>query len=76
LQISVAGNLSFTISQTSNGGGGIDVDFIAWGPFVTPTCGASNLNATTQVGCSYSAAATETFTINNAIVLFNLIICY
>ncbi|NBW28632.1 MAG: hypothetical protein EBR38_08705, partial [Flavobacteriaceae bacterium] len=68
LQISQSGNLTFTISQTSTAGNPIDVDFIAWGPFVTPTCGQSNLNSTTQVGCSYSTSATETFTINNAIV--------
>ena len=68
LQISQSGNLTFTIRQFNTAGNPIDVDFIAWGPFVTPTCGASNLNATTQVGCSYSAAATETFTIPNAIV--------
>jgi large repetitive protein len=71
LQVSQSGPLSFLISQTTgpNGtGAGIDVDFIAWGPFVTPTCGASNLNATTQVGCSYSARPTETFTIPNAVI--------
>ena len=68
LQISQSGNLTFTIRQFNTAGNPIDVDFIAWGPFATPTCGASNLNASTQVGCSYSAAATETFTINNAIV--------
>ncbi|MDH4402920.1 MAG: hypothetical protein QE264_01585, partial [Flavobacterium sp.] len=68
LQISQSGNLTFIIRQFNNAGNPIDVDYIAWGPFVTPTCGATNLNATTQVGCSYSPAATETFTINNAIV--------
>ena len=70
LQISQSGPVTFRISQTTgpNGtGAGIDVDFIAWGPFVTPTCGASNLNASTQVGCSYSANATENFSIPNAI---------
>ncbi|MSP84316.1 MAG: hypothetical protein EXR18_00605, partial [Flavobacteriaceae bacterium] len=68
LQISQPGNLIFTISQFNTAGQPRDVDFIAWGPFVTPTCGASNLNLTTQVGCSYSPAATENFTINNAVV--------
>ncbi|MFC4511106.1 hypothetical protein ACFO28_12375, partial [Flavobacterium buctense] len=66
LQISIAGNLNFTISQTSNGGGGIDVDFIAWGPFPAPTCATADLSTTNQVGCSYSTAATENFTITNA----------
>jgi hypothetical protein len=71
LQISQAGNLTFTICQTSLQncqGTPLDVDFIAWGPFDSPTCGQTNLNATTQVGCSFSPAPTETFTINNAIV--------
>ena len=68
LQISQAGNLTFTISQTSTAGAPIDVDFIAWGPFLSaPMCGTTNLNATSEVGCSYSASATETFTINNAL---------
>ena len=66
LQISQPGTLNFTIRQFNLAGQPRDVDFIAWGPFVTPTCGASNLNASTQVGCSYSASATENFTINNA----------
>ncbi|MFN3755301.1 hypothetical protein, partial [Flavobacterium sp.] len=66
LQISIAGTLNFTISQTSNGGGGIDVDFIAWGPFGAPTCAGTDLTAANQVGCSYSTAATENFTIPNA----------
>ncbi|RKS02724.1 T9SS type B sorting domain-containing protein [Flavobacterium sp. 102] len=66
LQISVAGTLNFTISQNSNGGGGIDVDFIAWGPFAGPTCAGTDLSAANQVGCSYSTAATENFTIPNA----------
>ena len=69
LQISQSGPVTFRISQTTgpNGTGtAIDVDFIAWGPFPTPTCGASSLNAQSQVGCSYSIAATETFTIPNA----------
>jgi len=56
LQISQSGNLTFTIRQFNNAGNPIDVDFIAYGPFVTPSCGASNLNSTTQVpgagGCS------------------------
>ena len=67
LQISQSGNLNFTIRQTNFSGSAIDVDFIAWGPFVAPSCGISNLNASTQVGCSYSSSATENFTISNAI---------
>ena len=71
LQISRSGSVTFQISQTTGANGtgtAIDVDFIAWGPFSTaPTCGTSNLNSSTQAGCSYSTSATETFTIPNAI---------
>ncbi|MFN3969694.1 MAG: hypothetical protein ACK4HO_12380, partial [Flavobacterium sp.] len=74
MQISQAGNLNFLISQTSNGGNPIDVDFIVWGPFPGPIdpdspfpyCGATNLNPTTSVDCSFSAAAVENFDLINA----------
>ncbi|OYQ44274.1 hypothetical protein CHU92_02650, partial [Flavobacterium cyanobacteriorum] len=68
LRIDQAGNLNFTISQVNNAGGGIDVDFIAWGPFPgpPPIFGPANLNPGTQIGCSYSTAAVENFTIPNA----------
>jgi hypothetical protein len=67
LQISQSGSLTLTIRQFNNAGNPIDVDFVAWGPFDAPACGVSNLNSNTQVGCSYSANVTETFTIPNAI---------
>ncbi|MBP8157332.1 MAG: hypothetical protein KAX93_03055, partial [Flavobacterium sp.] len=66
MQISVAGNISFQISQATNGGSPIDVDYIVWGPFASPVCGATNLNPTTSVSCSFSAAAVENFTLPNA----------
>ncbi|MES2543569.1 MAG: T9SS type B sorting domain-containing protein [Bacteroidota bacterium] len=71
MQIKQAGNLNFVISQTADasaGGGPIDVDFIAWGPFTSPSCGPANLNSSTKVDCSYSTSANETFTIHNALV--------
>ena len=70
-----SGNLNFEISQNTafNAAGnpigtGLDVDFIAWGPFASNTAACGNLNASTQAACSYSAAAVENFTINNAII--------
>ena len=66
LQTSVAGNLNFTISQTSNIGTPIDVDYIAWGPFLNPSCSASDLTPANEVGCSYSTANQENFSITNA----------
>ncbi|NNE32715.1 MAG: PKD domain-containing protein, partial [Winogradskyella sp.] len=64
-----AGNLSFTLTQNTGQnqtGSGLDVDFIVWGPFSQPECGADDLNSSTQVDCSYSAAATEQIDIPNA----------
>ncbi|MEO0047027.1 MAG: hypothetical protein RL705_2218, partial [Bacteroidota bacterium] len=66
LQIGIAGNLDFTISQTSNGGTPIDVDFIAWGPFGAPTCNPADLSGANEVDCSYSTAAVETFSVTGA----------
>lgn len=68
LPISVAGNLSFQISQQNLQNTAIDVDFICWGPFSTQTnlCNAAFLNVNNQVACSYSAAAVENFAIPNA----------
>ncbi|WP_178987685.1 T9SS type B sorting domain-containing protein [Winogradskyella schleiferi] len=65
----IPGDLSFTLTQTNGQGGtggGNDVDFIIWGPFSQPECGSANLNSTTQVDCSFSAAATEQIDIPNA----------
>lgn len=68
-QVNQGGSITFTISQVNAAGNGIDVDFIAWGPFdgPPPICGPASLNPGTQVGCSYSPIAVETFTIANAI---------
>ena len=71
LQIENAGDLNFRISQSvgpDGGGGTLDVDFIAWGPFNEgdELCRGSALTASRIVGCSYSPAATEDLSINNA----------
>ncbi|WP_281755553.1 PKD domain-containing protein, partial [Neptunitalea chrysea] len=67
LQIGTSGDITFDISQTSNSGTPIDVDFIAWGPFTSEaSCGSANLNSGNEVGCSYSGSATEQFTISGA----------
>ncbi len=70
-----AGNLDFTITQNTsfdvNGnptGTGLDVDFIAWGPFAqgSDLCDYSQLQAQNEIACSYSAAPVESFSINGA----------
>ena len=75
LQIDEPGNLDFEIIQNTafnaNGepiGQGLDVDFIAWGPFQPgdDLCDYSQLQSFNEVACSYSAAPIENFTIPNA----------
>ena len=63
-QVSQSGSIIIDIS----GSGGNDVDFICWGPFTSPTGNCNNLTAGNTIDCSYSPSATETCTINNAIV--------
>ncbi len=68
LQIANSGNIDIHITQTSNGGSGIDVDFIMWGPFSsTSNACATITTATAAVDCSYSTAAQEDANIPNAI---------
>ena len=81
MQVQASGNLSFTIHQGSNAPlyDNQDVDFIAWGPF-TPSQYSTMCNnlydfpsgntaiSDNTAGCSYSFAATENFTIPNAVV--------
>ena len=77
MNVNEAGNLNFQIAQTNNTGGGIDVDFVCWGPFSSNDfsiiCGQlydypdGNLGVPDNViACSYSAAPIENFTIPNA----------
>ena len=81
MQVQASGNLAFTIHQGSNAPlyDNQDVDFIAWGPF-TPSQYSTMCNnlydfpsgnttiSDNTAGCSYSFAATENFTIPNAVV--------
>ena len=74
LQIPTNGNYNFFLEQNTSStfnGTGIDVDFVAWGPFATNAAacaGISTVNAPgTGISCSFSAAFTENFGVNNAI---------
>ncbi|OFY86487.1 MAG: hypothetical protein A3F72_14975 [Bacteroidetes bacterium RIFCSPLOWO2_12_FULL_35_15] len=67
LQIANSGNLVLDISQTDASGVGQDVDFICWGPFTSPSAGCASGLTSSAVDCSFSAAATETCTIPNAV---------
>lgn len=77
LTVAETGPLNFQIIQNTqfdaNGnttGTGLDVDFIAWGPFnsMSQACSQIDLDNPTQfqIACSYSAAAIENFAIPNA----------
>ena len=74
LHIPSDGNYNFLIEQNTNNtftGTGIDVDFVAWGPYnsnAEACAGISTTNApATGIACSYSAAFTENFSVNNAL---------
>ncbi|MFY8188752.1 MAG: hypothetical protein ACOVLC_12455, partial [Flavobacterium sp.] len=76
MQIEESGNLDFQLSQISNNtGNGIDVDFVAWGPFPPltdpeapfPYCGPNFLNAQTEFDCSFSGLAIENVNIVGAV---------
>lgn len=73
LEIEEDGDLELEIVQNTEFdadgnpiGTALDVDFIAWGPFDSVEAGCGNLNPTTSVDCSFSAAPIENFTISNA----------
>ncbi len=75
LQVDQAGRLDFQIVQNTsfdvNGnptGTGLDVDFIAWGPFAQgdDLCDYTQLQSFNEVACSYSIQPVESFTILNA----------
>lgn len=75
LQIDQGGRLDFQIVQNTsfdtNGnptGTGLDVDFIAWGPFAQgdDLCDYTQLQSFNEIACSYSIQPVENFTIFNA----------
>jgi len=85
IQIEQSGDLFFTIEQNTSvdfTGAGIDVDFIAWGPFPSASscnqlttanqvsgswqAGDPPINTTTSQGCSYSPNSIESFNVIGA----------
>lgn len=64
MQIENSGSLVITMFSTPS----VDIDFICWGPFSSPTGACENgLTAPNIVDCSYSSAATEYCDIPNGI---------
>jgi len=76
LQIDESGDLNFDIVQNTEFdasgnpiGTGLDVDFIAWGPFAPgdDLCDYTQLQSFNEIGCSFSTAPIESFTIPNGL---------
>ncbi|ELV7525209.1 fibronectin type III domain-containing protein [Flavobacterium psychrophilum] len=77
LTIPTNGNYSFFLEQgrtnvfPSPAGTGLDVDFVAWGPYTSTAAACASISTATAPAtgnfCSYSFANTETFTVNGAI---------
>ncbi|MCW3086386.1 MAG: hypothetical protein JWP12_3752 [Bacteroidetes bacterium] len=72
IKTTAAGTMNFTISQSTAGGSGIDVDFIAWGPYsstsnicnsLTGSCSGDHSCSGNIEDCSYSTAAVENMTL-------------
>ena len=62
MQIKKSGSIIMTLSNPQ----GVDVDFIIWGAFESPSSGCNLLSDCSYVeDCSYSPAAFETITIDN-----------
>lgn len=67
MQVQNAGNIIITMNQRSCTGAGLDVDYALWGPFASVADACNGLTAGNNISCSYSTAATETATVNNAL---------
>lgn len=74
IKTTAAGSMVYNISQVNGSGTGIDVDFIAWGPFssmanactsLTGSCTTNHACSGNIEDCGYSAAAVETMTLNS-----------
>ncbi len=61
------GSIHLTLTQTTAGGGGIDVDFALYGPYTSVSAGCPIGPGTPTVDCSYSASATEFVDISAAV---------
>jgi subtilisin-like proprotein convertase family protein len=67
MNVGTSGPLNLQISQTSNAGTPIDVDYVAWGPFASQAAMCSGLTAGNIVGCSFSISAVENLSIPGAV---------
>jgi uncharacterized repeat protein (TIGR01451 family) len=68
-KIASPGDIVIDIQQYAiSGGAGVDVDYIIWGPFTSPTAPCSGgLTTATIESCSYSSTYTEVGTVTGAL---------
>ena len=67
IKIKNSGTINLQISQISNLGNGIDVDFCLWGPFTSVNNVCSQLTVVNEADCSWLPANVENVTISNAV---------
>jgi gliding motility-associated-like protein len=67
IKIKNSGDIFLEISQVSNLGNAIDVDFVLWGPFNSLSNICSQLNQGSEKDCSWSISSVENVQITNAI---------
>ncbi len=63
--ISQSGSLRLYMSQQSNTGSPLDIDYIIYGPYSQGLGNCASLTTNKIKGCSFSTAATETVMLNN-----------
>lgn len=68
MEINASGNINLQISQVSNMGNAIDVDFCLWGPFTSVNNVCGSLNLSNQVDCSWLPDSVENVQLPNAVV--------
>lgn len=68
MKIKDSGTIQLQISQVSNLGNPIDVDFCLWGPFTALSSTICNqITPANEIDCSWSSSAVEPVTIQNAL---------
>ncbi len=61
-KFATAGSLTIDMTNSAN----VDIDFICWGSFTSPSGACNVLNTTQIIDCSYSSSSSETATIGSA----------
>lgn len=67
IKVKNSGDINLQISQISNMGNGLDVDFCLWGPFTSVSNVCGQLIPSNEVDCSWLPASVENVEILNAV---------